>query len=58
MNGVEAALNADEKKWRAESDVRTLMEADEIRKDKPRYAAAMKCAKGQLAGLEKVSGGK
>ena len=29
-------------KWRAESDARTLVEAAEIKKDKERYAAAIK----------------
>lgn len=41
----------DEMDYRAESDVRTLVEADKIRKDKPRLARAKACAKKQLAAL-------
>lgn len=31
-----------EKEWRAESDLSTLIEAQKIKKDKPRFNAAMK----------------
>ena len=48
-------MSAQEKKWQAEDDLRTLQRAAEIRKDKGRLAAARKCAKEQMAALQKVS---
>jgi len=44
-----------EEKWRAESDARTLMEAEKIKADKTRYAKAQAIAKEQAAALLKVS---
>lgn len=41
-------------KYRAESDVRTLVDADIIRKDKSRLSAAMNSAKEQMSVLKKV----
>ena len=41
-------------KYRAESDVRTLVDADVIRKDKSRLSAAMSSAKEQMSVLKKV----
>jgi len=38
-------ISADEKKWRAESDARTLIEAEAIRLDKKRLSTATKAAK-------------
>lgn len=49
-----ASSKADEEKFQAEMDVRTLVEADDIRKDKPRLKRALACAKEQMAALEKV----
>lgn len=43
-----------DKNWQAEDDLRTLMRACEIRKDKDRFAAARKLAKKQLADLKKI----
>jgi hypothetical protein len=43
-----------EKQWAAESDLRTLIEASKIRKDKARFAAAMKAHKEQEAALKGV----
>lgn len=40
--------------WRAESDARTLMQADEIRKDKGRLAKAKAWAKKQLAAMSAI----
>lgn len=37
-------LSADEKKWRAEEDARTLARAKEIKSDKARFKAALKAA--------------
>lgn len=44
-----AAQNAD---WEAQSDVRTLTEAAEIRKDKKRLARARKKAREMMKALE------
>lgn len=48
---------ADQKKWRAESDLRTLIDAETIKKDQERYKHAMVLAKDQKAALSKVTGG-
>lgn len=45
----------DEHKWRAESDLRTLMEAHAIHKDKARHGRVKAHAKEQLALLKGVS---
>lgn len=47
MAQVEAAMTAkqEEEKWQAESDARTLAEAEVIRKDGPRLKKAQKAAK-------------
>lgn len=44
--------------WRAKGDMRTLREAEEIKSDRKRLAAAKKCAKEEICGLEKVAGRK
>lgn len=44
-----------EKRWRAESDLRTLRDADDIRKDKERMKAAAAMAKEQMTSLESIS---
>lgn len=46
------AYAADEAKWRAQSDMRTLTEAAAIRRDPKRLAAARKCAKEKLAEMQ------
>jgi len=43
-------------KWQAESDLRTLMEAVEVKRDKRRFGAAQKLAKERLADIAKVAG--
>lgn len=48
------SMSADEKKWRAEVDCGTLIEAERIKKDKPRLRAAMAHAKEKRAALDKV----
>lgn len=49
-------MTAEQKKqeedWRAEDDVRTLVRAAEIRKDKPRLKRAQAKAKEQLASIQ------
>lgn len=47
---------ADEARFQAESDVRSLVEAEKIKRNKNRMAAAMKMAKEQRAALDKVKG--
>lgn len=44
-------------RFQAESDVKSLVEADRIKKDKTRMSAAMKSAREQKAALENVKGG-
>lgn len=53
MNKAEMAKQ--EKQWAAESDLRTLIEANRIKKDKARYAAAMACHKEQMAALASIA---
>lgn len=50
------AVTAMDKKYQAEDDVRTLIHAGEIKKDKARYKAAMAMAKTQMSDLEAVGG--
>ncbi len=38
-------ISADEKRWRAESDARTLAEAERIKNDRPRLDSAQAAAK-------------
>lgn len=45
-----------EAEWRAEDDLRTLMNAERIKKDKQRYSKAMEIAKKQHADLKAVVG--
>lgn len=42
--------------WQAQSDMHTLMEAAEIRKDAKRHAAAVACAKKRLEETAQVAG--
>lgn len=49
-----ATIGGMDQKWRAESDMRTLVEAEVIKADKKRYKAAQACAKEQAEGLEQV----
>jgi hypothetical protein len=53
-----AAMEKEQKKYMAESDLRTLIEAEKIKKDKARYGAAMKCHAEQMKALAAVKGGK
>lgn len=46
----------EDKKYRAESDLRTLQEAGKIQKDKERMKAAKSCAKEQMKALSHVTG--
>ena len=51
------AMAKDEKEYMADSDLRTLIEAEKIKKDKPRYAAAMKKHKEMMAAMEGIHKG-
>lgn len=48
-------MTAEERRWRAENDLGTLEQAEEIKKDKTRLAAARAAAKRKLAALSKVT---
>ncbi len=52
---MEHAMSVDDKKYQAEEDVRTLVRAEEIRKDKSRLRRAITMAKKQLAALQGVT---
>lgn len=43
-----------EKKWRAEDDIRTMQRAEEIKKDKERVRAMKQVAKIQMKELKKI----
>lgn len=54
-----AAENSREAEWRAEDDLRTLLEAEKIKKDSKRFKAAQAMAKAKMAAMNNVaSGGK
>jgi len=46
----------EEIRWRTEEDMRTLLRADEIRKDPKRMERVRKMAKERLAEFEKIAG--
>ena len=48
-------MDAEEKKWRAQDDLRTLQRAKEIEANRSRMAAAQKEAKEQISVLAKVT---
>lgn len=54
--GVGMKMTQEEKEWRAQSDLRTLRDAEEIRNDKSRLEAAMKEAKKQMEALHEIAG--
>lgn len=45
-----------ERKWRAESDLRSLREAEAIAKDRARLSAAKKLASEEAAALSSIAG--
>lgn len=51
---MDGASKADEKRWKAESDLRTLIDAEKIKADKARFKAAMDMADEQKKALGKV----
>lgn len=51
-----AAMPAEEKEWRADSDLRTLIEAEKIKADPERLKAAMKKRVEMKKALDTVKG--
>lgn len=50
------SINRDEEaRWRAESDMRTLVEAEQIKKDPKRLKAATACANDKLKEVASVA---
>lgn len=47
-------MSAQDKEYMAESDLRTMVEAEKIKRDKPRMAAAMKKHKDMMAAMENI----
>lgn len=47
--------SSDDKEWRAESDMRTLAEAEEIRKDPKRLKAAQAKAREKIEELKSLA---
>lgn len=48
-------MSPEDKKFQAEQDMRTLIEAAMIKSDKPRHTAAMKMVKEQRKALSEVA---
>lgn len=48
-------VDASEKKWQVENDLRTLLEAKEIQKDSKRMAQVRKLAKEKASHLETLA---
>jgi hypothetical protein len=53
MKGIKVS-DGSEQDWRAESDMRALAEAEEIRKDPKRLKAALAKAKEKIAELQSL----
>ena len=51
----EPSVSAEDAKWRAEDDLRTLARAIEIKKDPKRLAAAQKLAKEKQSELAQIA---
>lgn len=50
------SMNADERKWRAEDDFRTIERAEEVRGDKSRHRDAISHGRQRLKTLKRVVG--
>lgn len=53
---VGTSMSVQEKKWRTEDDLRTLLQAREIQNDKARMAAVKKLAAEKSAELKRLQG--
>lgn len=51
-----STMDADEKRWRAEDAMRTLMRAEELKKDKKLMSDVQKMAKEQAAKMSGLCG--
>lgn len=51
---LKSTMAAQEREWRAESDMRTLIEAEKIKKDRSRLTAALKKGKQERDALSEV----
>ena len=51
-------MSGEDKEYMAESDLRTMIEAEKIKRDKPRMAAAMKKHKDMMEAMKSVGGEK
>ena len=47
-------VSVEDKEFQAEQDVRTLIDAEKVKADKPRLKRAMTMARKQMSALEKV----
>lgn len=47
---------SDDKKYMAEADLGTLIEAEKIKKNKTRWNAAMKCKQEKMAAMQSLDG--
>ena len=54
--GKTMKMSKEEQVWRAEDDLRALMEAKKIKGDKTRYARAVALGRERLDGLMKIVG--
>lgn len=52
---MNTAAISDDNRWRAESDLSTLMEAEKIKSDPKRIAAAQAVAKEKMMAVAKVA---
>jgi hypothetical protein len=57
MRTMPAAQTKEMKDFHADSDLRTLIEAEKIKNDKARYAAAMKKHAELMSAVEKIKEG-
>ena len=55
-SSISASNRKDELRWRAESDLRTLTEAEELKKDKGRMGRVAKLAQEQIKTAKKFTG--
>jgi hypothetical protein len=53
--GASPYLSGENKDWRAEDDLRCLMNADEIKEDPKRFEAAKALAREKLVDMAKIS---
>ncbi|MBD1554776.1 hypothetical protein [Pseudomonas typographi] len=52
---MKGAVAIDDQKWKVEQDLRTLAEAEEIKKDSKRMAAVKALAKQKIADMQQIA---